>query len=181
MLDQLDGNGIYAALRFNELHPPFDDPAARKALLPAVMQSDFMIAIAGEDPRMWRDKVGAFPVGSPLASTVGMQVLTGPRDPNAARAALQAVLTAWQLGETPEDLRAQQPPLYVADEDWLRGCRLTQFQIHPDEQRHGLQLRYTAVLTLIDPKGRALPPRTVVYTIATRPVVSVSREEVARP
>jgi peptide/nickel transport system substrate-binding protein len=91
MLDQLDGNGIYAALRFNELHPPFDDPAARKALLPAILQSDFMIAIAGEDPKMWRDKVGAFPMGSPLASAAGMQVLTGPRDPNAARAALQAV------------------------------------------------------------------------------------------
>jgi len=27
VLDHPDGNGIYAALRFNELHPPFDDPA----------------------------------------------------------------------------------------------------------------------------------------------------------
>jgi hypothetical protein len=104
-----------------------------------------------------------------------------PAESDQARAALKTVLTAWQLGETPDDLRDRKPPLYVADEDWLRGCRLTQFQIHPDEQRHGLQLRYTAVLTLFDPKGRALPPRTVVYTIATRPVVSVSREEVARP
>ena len=65
VLDNPDGNGIYAALRFNELHPPFDDPTARKALLPAVVQSDFMIAIAGENPKMWRDKVGAFPAGSP--------------------------------------------------------------------------------------------------------------------
>ena len=119
--------------------------------------------------------------GLALLGVAGCGNRPQPAESDQARAALQAVLTAWQVGETPEDLRDRKPPLYVADEDWLRGCRLTQFQVRPGERRHGLQLQYTADLTLFDPRGRALPPRTVVYTVATRPAVSVSREEVARP
>ena len=87
---QLDRAGIYVSLRFNHLQPPFDDPAARRALLKAVSQSDFMQAVAGDDPKLWHDAVGCFPVGSPLASGVGMEVLTSPRDLDAARSALKA-------------------------------------------------------------------------------------------
>jgi peptide/nickel transport system substrate-binding protein len=90
VVNQPDSSGLYASLRFNHLLPPFDDPAARRALLSAVQQSDFMTAVAGTDPSMWRDGVGCFPLGSPLASSVGMEVLTGPRDLNAAKEALRA-------------------------------------------------------------------------------------------
>lgn len=67
-------------MRFNQLFPPFDNPAIRRALLGAVDQADFMTAVAGTDPTMWRDKIGFFPPGSPLASNVGMQALDGPRN-----------------------------------------------------------------------------------------------------
>lgn len=90
VVDQPDPNGIYASLRFNHLQPPFNNPAARRALLKAIQQSDFMTAVAGEDPSLWHDGVGCFPVGSPLASGVGMDALTSPRDLEAAKAALQA-------------------------------------------------------------------------------------------
>ena len=89
VLDQPDRNGTYASLRFNHLQPPFNDPAARQALLKAVQQSDFMTAVAGDDPQLWHDGVGCFPVGSPLASDAGMGALTSPRDLAAARSALQ--------------------------------------------------------------------------------------------
>ncbi len=79
-IETLDPTGAPSMMRFNQLFPPFDNPAIRRALLGAVDQSDFMTAVAGTDPAMWRDKVGYFPPGSPLASDVGMQVLTGPRD-----------------------------------------------------------------------------------------------------
>lgn len=52
VLDQPDSNGTYASLRFNELQPPFGDPVARRALLKAVQQSDFMAAAAGDDHRL---------------------------------------------------------------------------------------------------------------------------------
>ena len=87
---RVDQGGIYAALRFNQLLPPFDDPAVRRAVLAAVDQSDFMQAVAGDDPSAWRAGVGYFPVGSPYASDAGMAALTRPRDLAAARAALAA-------------------------------------------------------------------------------------------
>jgi peptide/nickel transport system substrate-binding protein len=80
VLETLDPTGSPSMLRFNQLFPPFDNAAIRRALLGAVDQSEFMTAVAGTDPSMWRDKVGYFPPGSPLASEVGMQVLEGPRD-----------------------------------------------------------------------------------------------------
>ncbi len=90
VVDQPDTNGAYASLRFNLLQPPFNDPAARRALLKAVRQSDFMTAVAGDDPKLWHDGVGCFPLGSPLASNAGMEALTSPRDLDAARSALNA-------------------------------------------------------------------------------------------
>jgi peptide/nickel transport system substrate-binding protein len=85
-----DPFGFMGALRFNHLQPPFDDPAARRALLPAVVQADYMAAVAGTDRSAWRDGVGFFPPGAPMANDAGLQALSGPRDPAAARRALSA-------------------------------------------------------------------------------------------
>jgi peptide/nickel transport system substrate-binding protein len=90
VLDRVDTGGTYAGLRFNQLHSPFDDPAARRAMLSIVTQSDFMQAVAGDKRDMWRDGIGVFPAASPLASDAGMSVLTGPRDPAKTKAALAA-------------------------------------------------------------------------------------------
>lgn len=87
---RVDQGGIYAALRLNQLHPPFDDPAARRALLAAIDQADFMQAVAGDDTTQWRQGIGYFPVASPFASEAGMAALTGPRSVAAAKAAVAA-------------------------------------------------------------------------------------------
>lgn len=72
--------GSIAIMRFNQLHPPFDNPAVRRALLGAVEQSDVMSAVAGTDPAYWRDRIGVFPPGSPLLNEVGIDAITAPRD-----------------------------------------------------------------------------------------------------
>ena len=90
VLETLDPTGSPSMLRFNQLFPPFDNAAIRRALLGAVDQADFMTAVAGTDPSGWRDKVGFFPPGSPLASDVGMQALEGPRDLNKVKKDLAA-------------------------------------------------------------------------------------------
>jgi peptide/nickel transport system substrate-binding protein len=89
-LDRIDTGGTYAGLRFNHLHPPFDDPAARRALLSIVNQADFMQAVGGTNREMWRDGIGCFPAASPLASDVGLEALTRGRDLLATKAALAA-------------------------------------------------------------------------------------------
>ena len=87
---KIEQGGIYAALRFNQLLPPFNDPAVRRALLPAVNQVDFMSAAAGDDRSAWRSGVGYFPVASPYASDAGMAALTASRSSAAAMADLKA-------------------------------------------------------------------------------------------
>jgi len=86
---RIDASGNLAMLRMNHLHPPFDKPEARQALLRAISQTDHMAASMGEDQANWNDQVGVFPPGTPLASDEGLGVLTGPRDLDAARAMLR--------------------------------------------------------------------------------------------
>ena len=90
VIDRVETSGTVVMLRPNHLHPPFDDPAVRRAVWPALAQSDFMQAIMGADRILWRDGVGPFPPGTALASEEGLSVLTSPRDTAAARAALAA-------------------------------------------------------------------------------------------
>jgi len=75
-----DHNGTLGLCKMNNLQPPFNNAAIRRALLGAVSQKDFMTAIAGDDPTMWRDGVGIFTPGTPMATDAGMAVLNGPRD-----------------------------------------------------------------------------------------------------
>ena len=69
------GTGI-----FNCLHPPFDKPAVRRAILRAMSQEDFMTAAAGADPSLWNARMGVFTPGTPLANDAGMEAITGKRD-----------------------------------------------------------------------------------------------------
>ncbi|MDB5412373.1 MAG: transporter substrate-binding protein [Rubritepida sp.] len=87
-LEVLDPNGQIGIMRFNQLQPPFDNPAIRRAILGAINQRDFMTASAGEDPAMWRAGVGAFCPDTPMANDVGIEALTSPRNPARVRAAL---------------------------------------------------------------------------------------------
>ena len=75
-----DAPGSIPIIRFNHLHPPFNNPAIRRALLGAIDQSEVMNALAGSDSKLWRDRIGLFGPGSPLANEAGIEALSGPRD-----------------------------------------------------------------------------------------------------
>jgi peptide/nickel transport system substrate-binding protein len=82
--------GNIGLLRFNELHPPFDNPAIRRALLMALDQRDFMAAVVGDTPGAARTDIGYFAPGTPMASDAGLSAITGPRDVAGAAAAIKA-------------------------------------------------------------------------------------------
>jgi peptide/nickel transport system substrate-binding protein len=84
-----DHNCTLGFMKMNNLQPPFNNAEIRHALLGAVVQSDYMIAIAGDDHSMWRDGVGIFTPGTDMASDAGMEVLTGPRDKAKVKAAIK--------------------------------------------------------------------------------------------
>ncbi|MGX9964031.1 ABC transporter substrate-binding protein [Roseomonas sp. F4] len=67
-------------LRFNHLHPPFDNPAIRRALIGALDQSAYMTAAFSEDRNLWRTGVGVFLPNTPMANDAGIAALEGPRD-----------------------------------------------------------------------------------------------------
>ncbi len=89
VVDNYNPAGNIGIIRLNHLHPPFDNPAMRRAVLGAVNQTDLMGGITA-DAALRDDKVGIFCPESPLASDAGLQVLTGPRDMAAVRRNLQA-------------------------------------------------------------------------------------------
>ncbi|HEU5322793.1 MAG TPA: ABC transporter substrate-binding protein [Methylomirabilota bacterium] len=66
--------GNQYTFRFNTLHPPFNDPRVRQAVLAAFNQEDFLKAVIG-DPAYYKVCKSLFPCGSPLESTRGMDGL----------------------------------------------------------------------------------------------------------
>jgi peptide/nickel transport system substrate-binding protein len=95
-VEALDPLGSVGIIRLNHLHPPFSNPATRRAKLGAVQESDFMRAVAGDDTSLWHDGVGMFCPGSPPANDAAMEIMTEPRNVDRTR---QAILDAGYKGE----------------------------------------------------------------------------------
>ena len=77
--------GSLEILRFNHLHPPFDNVKMRQAVLHVVDQKDYMQAGYGDDTSLYKTGVGVFTPGSAAASDLGMDAVTGKRDFDLAR------------------------------------------------------------------------------------------------
>jgi peptide/nickel transport system substrate-binding protein len=73
----------YAA--FNHLFPPFNDVRARRAILMAMSQEDYMRAYVGDDDKMWKPMPGYFTPGTPLYNEEGGEILKGPHKLDAAK------------------------------------------------------------------------------------------------
>ena len=80
-----DPGGYIGTLRFNTLHPPFDKPGVRRAILFAAKQDDYMRAVTGNDPQLFRDCFSMWPCGTPYGTEAGAEPLKGPRDLAAAK------------------------------------------------------------------------------------------------
>lgn len=91
----IDPTGWISTMRLNHLVPPFDNPALRRAVMSFVSQAEFMQGQTNERD-LWKDGVGIFCPGTPLANDAGMEVLTRPRDIGQAK---QAITAAGYKGE----------------------------------------------------------------------------------
>ena len=95
-LSQVDDLGFVSIMRFNALHPPFDKPAVRHAVLAAVDQADYMNAVNGDNVR-WQRCAAMFPCGIPFVNELGSGIINRPRDLARMRDAVKA---AGYNGET---------------------------------------------------------------------------------
>src|SRR5215831_3130681 len=80
-----DPLGIAGRLVMNHLYPPFNDVRARRAILTALSQEDYMRAHVGDDDSMWKPMPGCFTPGTPLYTEEGGEILKGPRRLDAAK------------------------------------------------------------------------------------------------
>jgi peptide/nickel transport system substrate-binding protein len=111
-VEVMETTGLIGVLRFNQLYPPFDNPAIRRAALRAVNQKEFMTAVAGEaGPDVINDHVGFFAPSSAYASEAGMENFS----PNPNFAALRKeVMAAGYNGEKVVFLGAADVPRITA-------------------------------------------------------------------
>ena len=82
--------GYIGVARFNFLHPPFNNPAIRRALLGAINQDDYLRGVTGNDPNAFRQCQSMWPCGTAYESTTANDALRGPRDLDRVRAAIRA-------------------------------------------------------------------------------------------
>ena len=75
-VEVVETKGLIGFLRFNQLFPPFDNPAIRRAVLKAVNQREFMEAVVGGNAP-FDSQCGLFTTGTPLANDAGMEALSG--------------------------------------------------------------------------------------------------------
>jgi peptide/nickel transport system substrate-binding protein len=79
--------GFFGCMRFNHLHPPFNNVAIRRAVRLGMNQEDYMSAVTGGDAAIYRSCKALFPCGTPYGEEIGAAGMTG--DVAAARAALK--------------------------------------------------------------------------------------------
>jgi peptide/nickel transport system substrate-binding protein len=85
MVDIQDAYGNVGVLAMNHLFPPFNDVRARRAILTAMSQEEYMRAFVGDDASAWKTQPGFFTPGSPFYNEDGGDILKGPRDLQAAK------------------------------------------------------------------------------------------------
>jgi len=84
-VDIKDPLGNIGDFRMNHLHPPFNDVRARRAILTAMSQEDYMRAIVGDDDTLWKPLPSFLIPGTLLYTEDGGDIVKGPRNLDAAK------------------------------------------------------------------------------------------------
>ena len=69
--------GFNGVMRFNHLHPPFDNVKVRRAVMLAVRQEDYMAAVTGGDKSLSKTCHSMFPCGSRYDRDLGSAAMPG--------------------------------------------------------------------------------------------------------
>ena len=105
----IDPFGWQPILQLNHLHPPFNNAELRRALLPAMDQKSFVASVIGDQSDLGRLPAGYFCEGQPMASHVGLEVLTKPRSLEVAK---DLVAKSGYAGEKVVMLSPSDRPVY---------------------------------------------------------------------
>jgi peptide/nickel transport system substrate-binding protein len=106
-----DPLGAVGVLVMNHLYPPFNDVRARRAILMALSQEDYMRTVVGDDDSLWKPMPGYFLPGTPLYTEEGGDILKGPRKVEAAK---RLLADSGYAGEPITLIAAQDNPFHKA-------------------------------------------------------------------
>jgi hypothetical protein len=122
------------------------------------------------------DRISSFRVALSMATALLVGCNSAPRVPvsdlAAAQDLLEESLNAWKEGKSVEDLRNQTPPVYVAEDGWLRGNALTEFSIDGAGEMYGSNARFTVTL-----KNNTRGSSQVRYLVTTVPALTIAKED----
>jgi peptide/nickel transport system substrate-binding protein len=104
-----DPFGWPLVLALNHVQPPFNNPKLRRALLPAIDQTQFLASVVGDQTELARAPAGYFVESQPMASQAGLEVLSGPRDEDLAK---RLIRESGYAGEKLVMLAATDRPVY---------------------------------------------------------------------
>jgi peptide/nickel transport system substrate-binding protein len=85
IVDVNDQLGLVGILAMNHLFPPFNDVRARRAILMALSQEEYMHAYVGTGASLWKPMPSYFTPGTPLYNEEGGEILKGPRKLDVAK------------------------------------------------------------------------------------------------
>ena len=106
-VENIDPLGSMGLLRFNFLHPPFNNLKMRQAVLYALDQKDYVLGVAG-DMKNGRVCYSFFTCGTPLSNEVGAEPMKGKRDLDRAK---QLIREAGYKGEKIVIISATDQPI----------------------------------------------------------------------
>jgi peptide/nickel transport system substrate-binding protein len=88
-VDIADPLGNIGSFRMNHLYPPFNNVKARRAVLMALSQEDYMRALVGDDNSLWKPLPCSSTPDTSLYTEEGGEILKGKRDLAAAKKLLE--------------------------------------------------------------------------------------------
>lgn len=109
-----DALGNVGSFRMNHLFAPFNNVKARRAVLMALSQEDYMRALVGDDTTLWKPLPGFFTPDTPLYTEEGGEILKGKRDLAAAK---KLLAESGYAGEPVTCVVAQDQPITKAQGD----------------------------------------------------------------
>jgi Bacterial extracellular solute-binding proteins, family 5 Middle len=95
MVDIEDPLGSVSFFIMNHLYPPFNDLRARRAILMALSQEDYMRDFLDDDS-LWKPLPGFFTPGTPLYNEEGGEILKGRRNFDAANLNFSNSISLWR-------------------------------------------------------------------------------------
>ncbi len=110
-----------------------------------------------------------------LTSLIGCGPNAAPMsDKDAAKQLLDVTFQAWKSGQSVADMRAQSPPVYVAEELWNNGFKLTDFKVRGEAEMYGSNVRFQVALVGIGKNGEAIN-KPMEYLVTTVPAQTIAR------